>query len=169
MGSRTFIIRVDGRIDLVEPTFSDRLHRSPYKTVSYTRRPPCLVQTARGGSKALAALPRYCNGGPAIVDVSESARGPGLLLAPSPALGAWLRAARSWGPTMIEQARAQFLLDYRLEMRDSYMKHRPVWLALMAQPRVVLHCECVDTSWCHRDALGRILRRLGAQYEGELT
>lgn len=55
------------------------------------------------------------------------------------------------------------------QMRRSYRAHRPAWDALLARPRVVLVCYCVDHTRCHRTILARdILPTLGAVYEGEV-
>ena len=56
------------------------------------------------------------------------------------------------------------------EMRTSYATRRADWERLLAMPRAVLCCYCVDADHCHRTLLGRdILPRLGASYGGEIT
>lgn len=57
---------------------------------------------------------------------------------------------------------------YMAEMRGSYVTHRPVWLALLARPFVVLCCYCGTAHRCHRRLLAEILVKLGAHDAGEL-
>lgn len=57
---------------------------------------------------------------------------------------------------------------YTAEMRDSYRDLRPAWDALLAQPRAVLACVCVEADRCHRSVLADILGQLGATLGGEL-
>lgn len=58
--------------------------------------------------------------------------------------------------------------DYLAEMARSYNANRDAWDALLARPRVVLSCYCVDPNRCHRRILAKILAQLGAVDRGEL-
>lgn len=63
---------------------------------------------------------------------------------------------------------ANYQRSYLAEMRRSYVQFRDQWLALLARPRVVLCCYCVDAAHCHRTLLARdILPKLGATNAGE--
>ncbi len=58
--------------------------------------------------------------------------------------------------------------DFLAEMRESYVRERSAWLALLARERVVLTCYCPDVDRCHRGLLAGILAKLGAKRGGEL-
>ena len=66
------------------------------------------------------------------------------------------------------EAWAVYVPAYVEEMRQSYRAHRDAWDALLARPRVVLCCYCVDPARCHRALLADILGKLGADVRGEL-
>lgn len=57
---------------------------------------------------------------------------------------------------------------YTAEMRESYRHHPDAWRGLLARPRIVLVCYCVDPARCHRTLLADILGKLGADVRGEL-
>jgi len=92
----------------------------------------------------------------------------GIAFAPSwtilrPALAA--RRARVRDP----ERWPRYVEAYTAEMRDSYVRNRAAWDALLARKRVVLLCYCAGVPQCHRYVLGHdILPKLGASYEGEI-
>lgn len=64
----------------------------------------------------------------------------------------------------------EYSAAYRLEMLESYARHRPVWDALLAREMATLICYCTITPvrpWCHRRLLAAMLVRLGAEDRGE--
>lgn len=66
------------------------------------------------------------------------------------------------------RAWAAYVHAYTDEMRASYRVRRSAWEKLLARPRVVLVCYCVDSARCHRTVLAGILGKLGADVRGEL-
>lgn len=112
---------------------------------------------------------------------------PGEFLAPSgglvfPFIGA-LRAITAVEsalpvPRWAEEARAalwaRYEVAFRLEMLASYGTcrlrgpDRARWEELLARPRAVLACFCIDSARCHRTLVAHYLGKLGADYRGEL-
>lgn len=110
-------------------------------------------------------------------DVTRKDGGPvGEVFAPSwgllrPALAAFRAIEARAAPDQAERAAAAwnaYATTYTAEMRSSYRANRPAWEALVARPRVVLVCYCVDPARCHRGLLAGILGKLGADVRGEL-
>lgn len=69
---------------------------------------------------------------------------------------------------MLDAAWAAYGPAYTAEMRDSYRVHRGAWDALLALPRVVLLCYCVEPERCHRSLFAAILWKFGAEVRGEI-
>lgn len=95
---------------------------------------------------------------------------PGRFLAPSAVLVFPTLRAMKAAPD--EAARdvvwAGYVEAFRLEMRASYARNRGEWEALLARPRAVLVCMCVDPERCHRRLVAGYLAKLGAVDEGEM-
>jgi len=112
------------------------------------------------------------------LDITRKSAPPeGVVFAPSwkilgpalEALQAAKRAPKHEAGRIAFDAWADYVPAYRVEMRESYKRHRATWDALLERPRVVLCCYCVDPCRCHRMLLARfILPRLGAVYRGEV-
>lgn len=116
---------------------------------------------------------------PDAFNITRKSATDGIVFAPSwailtPALEAMRRATRVGRENPKEATRirevtwTRYAVDYRQEMRDSYAEHRAAWDALLARPRVVMVCYCVDAAHCHRLLLAGYLGRLGAAVRGEL-
>jgi uncharacterized protein YeaO (DUF488 family) len=86
--------------------------------------------------------------------------------APSSTLAAW-DSLRERGHSQPDNAQAVYKARYTSEMRESYVRQRPAWDALLARSRAVLCCACTDSAQCHRFALAQILVKCGAVYLGE--
>jgi len=108
----------------------------------------------------------------------DSGDADGVLFAPSwsilrPALAARMRAiscGRDYAhdaQVILDAAWAAYVPAYLAEMRASYRTHRAVWDRVLARPRVVLVCYCVEAERCHRTVLAGILGKLGADVRGE--
>lgn len=100
---------------------------------------------------------------------------PGIIFAPSKELlrqGLADRAAARGDPDAERIAWERYAALYRLEMLDSYRRHRAAWEAFLEQERVVFVCFCTGedalAERCHRFLLAGFYARLGADYRGEL-
>lgn len=87
---------------------------------------------------------------------------PGIVFAPSLELlrrGQHDRAAAGGDAALQAGAWHRYAAHYRLEMRESYRRHRAAWEELLRRERVVLCC------FCSRDdaALGRCHRLLAGE------
>lgn len=106
---------------------------------------------------------------------------PGIIFAPSKELlrqGLADRAAARGNPEAERVAWESYAARYRIEMADSYRRHRDAWEALLGRERAVLVCFCsgedARTERCHRFLLARFLSSpklgaLAADYRGELA
>lgn len=81
--------------------------------------------------------------------------------APSATLAAW-DSLRERGHSQPDNAQAVYKARYTSEMRESYVRQRPAWDALLARSRAVLCCEGT-----HGHLLAQILVKCGAVYLGE--
>jgi hypothetical protein len=90
------------------------------------------------------------------------------IFAPSWALVRSALDIRQRRPQTVDEWR-NYASEYLAEMRWSHVVHRGAWDALLARPRVVVTCFCVDPMRCHRRLLGLVLGRLGADLRGELA
>lgn len=158
---RTFVVRLDGRIDWVsrDATTTDKLHKSKnFLTVSYTRRDPASIKTGLVSFKVQRNA----------MDVSTISGGanarPFLLSRESMMMHDCLREER-------DRVWPQLSKLYVAEMRASYKAHRAAWLEVLARPSVLVTCYCRPSPdgvvRCHRVLLAKIFAKLGAVYEGE--
>ena len=58
---------------------------------------------------------------------------------------------------------------YLEEMRASYRRNRPAWLALLGRGRVVLCCWCGTAHRCHRRPLAEVLVLIGKRIRIEVV
>jgi hypothetical protein len=72
------------------------------------------------------------------------------------------------GDTLKKEAWGWYKERYTDEMALSYHNRRAAWDDLLARPRVVLVCYCLEHRQCHRWLLGNMLKELGAEYRGEV-
>lgn len=101
---------------------------------------------------------------------------PGAFLAPS--AGLVFPALRAMKAATTDAARdavwAGYEAAFHAEMLASYGTRRrrgpdrSAWEALLARPRAVLVCMCVDPARCHRRLVAGYLAKLGAVNGGEL-
>ena len=142
-------------IERIRPT-----PRPPTQTRSDTQAAPLSVWTA---------TLRVTRDDPDGLDVSRGTGfGSALSFAPSRALLQWSRENKRSDAFSAERF-AEYTRMYLAEMRESYRTRRSTWEALLAQERVVLGCHCVTPQQCHRKLLAKILVKLGASYQGELS
>lgn len=120
------------------------------------------------------------------LDVTRKSGKEGLIWAPtwrilSPALKAF-KAART--PAERNQSFLMYAIDYKEEMRQSWLTRRAEWEKLLRweyqaldleREHLTLQCYCVDSQYCHRTMLARDIlpgacARLGIEYDfaGEL-
>ena len=110
-------------------------------------------------------------GGNAKRDELGGHRGMGKAFVPSEALlRHYLRLRQSEDADLTDSDWQRYTVSYTAEMRESYVRQRASWVALLALPRVVILCFCTNPLQCHRRVLGaEILPKLGAHYAGEIA
>ncbi len=113
---------------------------------------------------------RISYGGPDRLDVTrKSADEWAKSFAPSWQILRPALAARAISEDAALAAWVLYVPAYLELMRASYRERRADWDRLLALPRVVCVCYCVDHEQCHRTLLARdILPKLGAEYAGEI-
>jgi hypothetical protein len=129
------------------------------------------VFTARMGYKADTDWLDITRGGNAKREELGGHRGMGKAFVPSEALlRHYLRLRSSAEADLSEYDWQRYVVSYTEEMRDSYVRQRASWVALLALPRVVAICFCSNHLQCHRTILAQqILPKLGATYAGEIS
>ena len=112
---------------------------------------------------------RVSYGGPGRLDVTRKSGDEwAKTFAPSWGLLRPALRARESSAECMAAAWAWYVPRFIDEMRRSYTERRADWDRLLAMPRAVLVCYCVDHEQCHRTLLARdILPKLGATYMGE--
>ena len=125
------------------------------------------VTRKTGGPAGVVFAPSWGILRPALEARGEVTRALEALLA-SPLAGDEAEAAKI--RAIFDRAWSVYVPAYLAEMRASYRTHRAAWERLLARPRVVLVCYCIDAEHCHRAILrSRILPALGAVDGGEVT
>ena len=114
---------------------------------------------------------RVSYGGPGRLDVTRKSGDEwAKTFAPSWGLLRPALRARESSAECMAAAWAWYVPRFIDEMRRSYTERRADWDRLLAMPRAVLVCYCVDHEQCHRTLLARdILPKLGATYMGEVA
>lgn len=111
---------------------------------------------------------RITYAGPDRLDVTRKSGDP--VFAPSWAiLRPMLELRRAEGMMSVAYAWPRYVADYTAEMRQSYVRNRAAWDALLSRDEVTLCCFCTDLQHCHRTVLAGILGKLGAMVCGERT